>query len=192
MSAPIAPARLPFVAAVPDDVSVDEVLADLADDGVSAPDADVEGLRDAVARAQEHGIDLKIVVVDSDPGRPEPLRDLATEIGSTEGGTVLVLSPGSPGTYSDTISRVVLEGAQDRTYTGSAVESANNFVDDITGSHVSWGLVTAVLVLVVALVAGASYVAKARRGPARPDAQPGDTADVPAGGRSHVDDAPGR
>lgn len=164
MPAPIAPALLPFVAKVPDAVSVDAVLADLSDDGVAAPAADVDGLRDVVARAHEHGIDLSVVVLEQDPPRSEQLRDLATEVGEAEGGTVLVLGPSAPGTYSDTVSRVVLEKAQDRTYTGNAVESANNFLDEVTEPHVSWGLITAVLVLVVALVGGVSYFVKARRG----------------------------
>ncbi|WP_430332402.1 DUF6676 family protein [Rhodococcus sp. ACT016] len=165
MPAPIAPARLPFAATIPADVSVDSVLADLSDGGVSAPEADVAELRAVVARANEHGVDLKIVVLEKDPWRPEQLRDLATEVGTVDGGTVLVLSPSAPGTYSDTVSRVVLEGAQDRTYTGNAVQSADNFVDEITAPHMSWGLITALLVLVVALVGGVSYVAKVRRGP---------------------------
>lgn len=175
MSAPIAPARLPLVATIPDGVSVDAVLADLADDGVAAPAADVGGLRDVVARAHEHGIELSVVVLEQDPPRAEQLRDLATEVGRVEGGTVLVLGPSAPGTYSDTVSRVVLEGAQDRTYTGSAVDSANNFLDDVTAPHVSWGLITAVLVLVVALVGGVSYAAKARRGPTPPSSAPAET-----------------
>ncbi|RVW08879.1 hypothetical protein EGT67_15350 [Prescottella agglutinans] len=172
MPAPIAPARLPLAATIPDDVSVDAVRADLSDDGVSAPDSDVAELRDVVARAHEQGVDLKIVVLEKDPGRPEQLRDLATEIGKVDGGTVLVLSPSSPGTYSDTLSRVVLEGAQDRTYTGNAVQSANNFVDEIAQPGVSWGLVTALLVLVVGLVGGLSYAAKVRRGPSSPAGDP--------------------
>lgn len=184
MSAHIAPARLPIAAKIPDDVSVDSVLADLADDGVSAPAADVDGLRDVVARAHDEGIDLKIVVLESNPPRAEQLRDLATEVGSVDGGTVLVLSPSSPGTYSDTISRVVLEGAQDHTFTGNAVQSANNFLDEVTAPQVSWGLVTAVLVLVVALVGGVSYVAKSRRGPAASD--PAATA-VPSGSAGSAD-----
>ncbi|WP_305094999.1 DUF6676 family protein [Prescottella sp. R16] len=170
MPAHIAPARLPLAATIPDGVSVDTVLADLADDGVSAPAADVDGLRDVVARAQSEGIDLRIVVLETSPPRAEQLRDLATEIGTTDGGTVLVLSPSAPGTYSDTLSRVVLEGAQDHTYTGgNAVQSANNFVDEVTAPHISWGAITAVLILLVALVGGVSYWAKARRGPAPAD-----------------------
>ncbi|WP_137724565.1 DUF6676 family protein [Prescottella subtropica] len=166
MPAHIAPARLPFAATIPDGVSVDAVLADLADDGVSAPAADVDALRDVVVRAQNEGIDLRIVVLEADPPRAEQLRDLATEIGAVDGGTVLVLSPSVPGTYSDTLSRVVLEGAQDHTYTGNAVQSANNFVDEVTAPHLPWGAITAVLVLLVALVGGVSYRAKVRRGPA--------------------------
>ncbi|RVW04126.1 Rv1476 family membrane protein [Rhodococcus xishaensis] len=174
MLAHIAPARLPLAATIPDDVSVDAVLADLAADRVSAPAADIAGLRDVVVRAQEHGIDLSVVVLDRDPARPEQLRDLATEVGMVEGGTVLVLSPSAPGTYSDSISRVVLEGAQDHTYTGNPVQSANNFLDDITEPHLSWGLITALLVLVVVLVGGVSYVAKVRRGPSTPSVDSGD------------------
>ncbi len=143
MTASIAPVLLPNIAKIPDDVSLDAVFADLSDDNVSAPDADVEGLQAVVARAQEDGVTLRIVVVDSDPHGPEPLRDLATEVGKVEGGTVLVLSPSANGTYSDTISRVVLENAQDRTFTGNPVDSANNFVDGITEPAPRWGLVTA-------------------------------------------------
>ena len=164
MTASIAPVLLPNIAKIPDDVSLDAVFADLSDDNVSASDADVEGLQAVVARAQEDGVTLRIVVVDSDPHGPEPLRDLATEVGKVEGGTVLVLSPSANGTYSDTISRVVLENAQDRTFTGNPVDSANNFVDGITEPAPRWGLVTALLVLLVAAVAGVSFVAKARRG----------------------------
>ncbi|PTR27630.1 hypothetical protein C8K36_104253 [Rhodococcus sp. OK519] len=172
MSASIAPVLLPNIAKIPDDVSLDAVFADLSDDNVSAPASDVEGLRAVVARAQDDGIDLHIVVVESDPRGPEPLRDLATEVGTVEGGTVLVLSPSANGTYSDTVSRVVLERAQDRTFTGNAVDSANNFVDGIAEPAPKWGLVTALLVVLVAAVAGVSFVAKARRGRA-------DAADAP-------------
>ncbi|CAM3075544.1 DUF6676 domain-containing protein [Prescottella defluvii] len=180
MSVPIAHALLPHATTIPDGVSIDSVLADLADDGVSAPASDVDGLRDVVIRAEDHGIKLSVVVVDKDPARAEYLRDLASEVGQSEGGTVLVLSPSSPGTYSDTVSRVVLEGAQDHTYTGNAVQSANNFVDEITDSGTPWALITALLVLVVVLVGGASYVAKVRRGPDATTSTP--TAAVPSAG----------
>ncbi|WP_207390391.1 DUF6676 family protein [Rhodococcus sp. ABRD24] len=170
MPAQIAPVLLPHVAMIPDGGSVETVLADLADDGVAAPASEVDGLRDVVLRAQEHGIKLSVVVVEKDPGRPEQLRDLATEVGKVEGGTVLVLGPSAPGTYSDSVSRVVLEAGQDRTYIGDPVVSANNFLDEITEPGVSWGLITALLVVLVVLVGGVSYVAKVRRGPETVDA----------------------
>src|SRR5574340_780067 len=98
MPAPIPAVLVPLATDVPPDVSVDKVLA-------------------VVARAQHRGIDLSIVVLDKNPNMDSQLRDLATEVGAHEGGTVLVLSPNWVGTFSDSISRVRLESAQDRTYT---------------------------------------------------------------------------
>ncbi len=74
------------------------------------------GLQKIVASAKEQGIDLKVVVLDKSPAIDTPLRDIATEIGSADpGSTVLVLSPpGWAGTYSGTYDRVILEaGGQD-------------------------------------------------------------------------------
>ena len=86
-------AFLPAPADIPPGVDVDTILADLADDGVSAPADDVSGLQDVVARAHEHGIDLRIVVLAENPGRDSQLRDIATDVGVHDGGTVLALSP---------------------------------------------------------------------------------------------------
>lgn len=48
------------------------VQADVRDDGVSAPAADVEALRQVVSDARQEGIDLKIVVLPSNPGIDTP------------------------------------------------------------------------------------------------------------------------
>ncbi|MFD4180373.1 DUF6676 family protein [Rhodococcus sp. NPDC058514] len=154
---------LPVLADVPPDVSIDEILTDLADDGVSAPAGDVDGLKGVVARAERDGVELSVVVLAENPFRDSQLRDIATEVGQQEGGTVLVLSPSWVGTYSDTLSRVTVEDAQDKAYTGNAVASADNFLGAITRPDPPYGLITAALVLLVGGVAAVSYWVRSRR-----------------------------
>ncbi|WP_420753800.1 DUF6676 family protein [Rhodococcus sp. O3] len=154
---------MPSATDLPPSVTLEQVLADLADDGVSAPSDRVDDLVEQVERAQDHGIDLRVVVVDRDPRIDSQLRDLATEVGSEQGGTVLVLSPGWVGAYSDSLDRVTLEAAQDRTYTGDPVVSTRNFVDSITEPGPDWTAWTVVLIVLVAAAAGATAAAKAVR-----------------------------
>ncbi|WP_236077466.1 Rv1476 family membrane protein [Rhodococcus sp. P1Y] len=156
-------ATLPFKADVPAGVDVDSIVAEVAADGVSAP-ASIEGdLLATVQRAQENGIDLGIVVVPDNPRHDSQLRDLATAVGAEDGGTVLVLSPGQVGSFSDTISRVTLEAGQDTTYTGNPVVAANNFVDTLVGPQAPWSLITVVLIVIVAAGAAVTAAAKVRR-----------------------------
>lgn len=164
---------LPFATDLPEDIDVSDVVADVSDDGVSAPSDETGDLAAVVDRAAEHGIKLSIVVLDEDPGRDSQLRDLATEVGAEEGGTVLVLSPSWVGTYSDSISRVLLESGQDRTYTGDAVVSANHFVDEVIEPGPPWALFTAVIVAIVVIASAATFFAKSRRASGSND---GDTA----------------
>lgn len=134
---------------------MDKVLAEVGADGVSAPPgADEAGLRQIVSEAQADGIDLKIVVIDRDPHIDTPLRDIATEVGiAYPDATVLALSPSFAGTWSGSIDRVTLEAGQDLAKTGNPVQSAQNFVDQITTDDFPWTLLTIVLVVVVALAA---------------------------------------
>ncbi|MEO7079812.1 MAG: DUF6676 family protein, partial [Rhodococcus sp. (in: high G+C Gram-positive bacteria)] len=120
-----------------------------------------------VQRAEEHGVDLGIVVMEKDPVHDSQLRDLATAVGTQDGGTVLVLSPGQVGSFSDTVSRVTLEAGQDRTYTGNPVVGADNFVDTLVGPQTPWGLITGLILVLVTAVAAATAVAKIRRHKAR-------------------------
>ncbi|MGW0022182.1 Rv1476 family membrane protein [Rhodococcus sp. NPDC003382] len=154
---------MPSATDLPPSVTLEQVLADLADDGVSAPSDRVDDLVEQVERAQDHGIELRVIVVDRDPRIDSQLRDLATEVGSEQGGTVLVLSPGWVGAYSDSLDRVTLEAAQDRTYTGDPVVSTRNFVDSITEPGPDWTAWTVVLIVLVAAAAGATAAAKAVR-----------------------------
>ncbi|MFC9549662.1 DUF6676 family protein [Rhodococcus sp. NPDC056960] len=165
-------AALPVQTDIPEDIDVSEVITDVSDDGVSAPSGEVGDLVAVVDRAAEHGVKLSIVVLDEDPGRDSQLRDLATEVGAEEGGTVLVLSPSWVGTYSDSISRVLLESGQDRTYTGDAVLSANHFVDEVVEPGPPWALFTAVIVAIVVIASAATFFAKSRRGAGSRDGGP--------------------
>ncbi|WP_257606117.1 DUF6676 family protein [Rhodococcus sp. LW-XY12] len=163
MSAPLLRIPGPALTDLPAGVSVEKVLADLADDQVAAPSQYVDDLGAEVQRAQENGIDLSVVVLDRDPRMDSQLRDLATEVGAEDGGTVLVLSPGWVGTFSEDLDRVTLEAAQDRTYTGDPVVSTRNFVDSVLEPSPPWTLMTLLIVAVVALAAGATWLAKRRR-----------------------------
>ncbi|WP_051088098.1 DUF6676 family protein [Mycobacterium sp. 155] len=147
------------------------VQADVVDDGVSAPAADVPGLRQVVSDARQEGIDLKVVVVPKDPFIDTPLRDIASEIGQANpGSTVLAISPSFAGTYSQSIDRVTLEAGQDVAKTGNPVQSARNFVDQITTPIFPWTTLTIVLTLGVAAAAVITRVLQVRGKRARSSA----------------------
>lgn len=140
---------------IPPDVDIDLVKAEVADGGVSAPaGADIEGLRQVVADAGRDGIDLKIVVIDTNPPIDTPLRDIATEVGTAyPGSTVLAISPHYAGTYSPTFDRVTLEAGQDLAKTGDPVQSSKNFVAELETPDFPWMPFTIVLVIGVAAAA---------------------------------------
>lgn len=153
------------------------VKSDVADDGVSAPGADVAGLRQVVTDAKAEGIDLKIVVIDKNPHVDTPLRDIATEVGHAfPGSTVLALSPSYAGTYSPVFDRVTLEAGQDVAKTGNPVQSSQNFVDQLTTPDFPWTGWTIFLVLAVLSATVATRLIQVRiRRPGGPVA-PGDSA----------------
>ena len=143
---------IPFLPSyIPPDVDINQVNADVGDDGVSVPAAkaaDVPALRQVVADARKDGIDLKIVVIDSNPPVDTPLRDIATEVGQAyPGSTVLALSPSYAGTYSPTFDRVTLEAGQDLARTGNPVQSSKNFVSQLTTPDFPWTALSIVVVL---------------------------------------------
>jgi hypothetical protein len=158
------PHVIPFIPDyIPPDVDMNLVKADVADDGVSAPGADVPALQQVVADAREDGIDLKIVIIDKNPPIDTPLRDIATEVGAANpGSTVLVLSPSYAGTYSATFDRVTLEAGQDLARTGDPVQSSKNFVSQLTTPDFPWTALTIVLVLGVLLATVATRLLQVR------------------------------
>lgn len=147
-----APEVVPFLPGfIPPDVDMTKVIADVGDDGVSAPGADEAALRQVVSEAHADGIDLKIVVIDTNPHIETPLRDIATEVGHAyPGSTVLAMSPSYAGTYSPVFDRVTLEAGQDLAKTGDPVQSSKNFVGQLTTPDFPWTALTIVLVLGVA------------------------------------------
>ncbi|MGV0603800.1 Rv1476 family membrane protein [Mycolicibacterium sp. XJ1904] len=144
-------------ATTPVDTCLNLVIEDVRDDGVSAsPTPENEGLPDVVAKAQQKGIDLKIVVVNQNPPIDTPLRDIATEVGEAfPGSTVLVLSPTDSGTFSTTFDRMTLEAGQDVAEGRGPVQGSQNFLSELTATHFPWTALTIVVVLgVVAAVIG--------------------------------------
>lgn len=148
------------------DACMDTVIADVGDDGVSAPGftpEQVAGLQQVVADARADGIDLKVVAIESNPVIDTPLRDVATEVGTVyPDATVLVLSPSYAGTYSTTFDRVTLEAGQDVAKTGDPVQSTANFVGELQNDHFPWTAWTIVLVLAVAAATVATRLLQKR------------------------------
>jgi hypothetical protein len=150
--------------ATPPDVCMNLVLADVREDGVSAPPGPKNAdLVEVVADAKQKGIDLKIVVLDQSPPIDTPLRDVATQVGKAyPGSTVLVISPGWAGTYSPVYDRVTLEAGQDVAKTGDPVQSSKNFVSELTTQHFPWTPFSILLVLAVTAAVIATHVLQVR------------------------------
>ncbi len=161
------PNVIPFLPLyIPPDVDMNQVLADVGDDGVSVPPADAKvmpELRQVVADAREHGIDLKIVVIATNPPIDTPLRDIATEVGEAyPGSTVLAMSPTWAGTYSKDFDRATLEAGQDIAKNGDSVQSSKNFVSELTTPHFPWTAFSVVLTVLVLLAAVATRFLQVR------------------------------
>jgi hypothetical protein len=168
------PHVIPFLPSyIPPDVDMNQVQADVADDGVSVPPADasdVPALRQVVEQARKDGIDLKIVVIEHNPPIDTPLRDIATEVGKVHpDATVLAISPSFAGTYSTHFDRVTLEAGQDVAKTGDPVQSSKNFVGELATQHFPWTPFSIVLVLAVAaaVVATRALQVRAKRASTR-------------------------
>ncbi len=164
----------PLAAELPPTVdanTLESIKEDVADNHVAAPKGkDQSGLEAIVAEARAEGIPLSIVVIPGNPGHDSNLRDLATEVGKTEQGTVVVLSDDWVGTYSDSISRVKLEWAEDaaKSKQGNSVEAARIFVDRLEQPETfSWTAITGVLIAGTALAVAGLHLIKARRAAAQ-------------------------
>ena len=133
---------------------------------LSAPPSLAPPLLELIDQAHEHGIDLKIVVLDHNPPNDTPLRDIATVVGSQHpDATVLVLSPNFVGTYSTHFPRATLEIGEDNAKTGNTVASAQNFLHQLETPQFPWtGFTIVVVIGVVAAVIGTRFMQlRARR-----------------------------
>jgi hypothetical protein len=132
----------------PPDQCLAMVRAQVDAGSVSAPPAVTPQLHQVVDQAREHGIDLKIVVLDHNPPNDPPLRDVATVVGSDHpDATVLVLSPSFVGSYSSHFPRSTLEIGEDNAKTGNPVVSAQNFLHQLTTPQFPWTALTIVLLI---------------------------------------------
>ena len=144
---------------IPPDVDMNLVKTEVAEDGVSAPPAVEAGLLQVVEQARQDGIDLKIVVIPTNPHIDTPLRDIATEVGQAHpDSTVLVLSPSFAGTYSSEFDRVTLEAGEDLAKTGDPVQSSQNFVSQLNTPDFPWTGLTIVLTIAVFLAVIATRI----------------------------------
>ena len=163
---------------IPPDVDMNQVKADVGDDGVSVAPAyakDIPALRQVVADARGQGIDLKVVLIATDPPVDTPLRDIATEVGGAyPGSTVLAMSPMWAGTYSPNFDRVTLEAGEDLAKNGDPVQSSKNFVSELTTPHFPWTAFSVVLVVGVLAAAVATRLlqVRAKRKAADAEAKP--------------------
>ena len=145
---------------IPQDVDMTAVKAQVAVDGVSAsPDA-LPGLLDVVNHAHAEGINLKIVLLDHNPPNDTPLRDISTVVGADyPDSTVLTLSPNFVGSYSTHFPRVTLEAGEDIAKTGNPVQSAQNFLNELSGPEFPWtGLTIVLLIGVLAAAVGTRFL----------------------------------
>lgn len=114
----------------------------------------LKDLQQVVSDAHGHGLDLKIVVLPTNPWTDPPMRDIATSVGNAyPGSTVLALSPAHVGSYSPTVSRVTLEAGEDLARTGDPVQSAKNFVGQLQTPIFPWTPFTIVVIVGVVLAA---------------------------------------
>lgn len=155
------------------DIDLDAIVDAVEADGVYAPaGVDEAELLEIVAQARAAGDSLHIVVVDVVQPKFTVYRDIATEVQSVTGGTVLVFGPNSVGSASDEFSRVVLENAGEELPLGEPSVAARQMYDDMTAPSVDWTVVTIVLVVVVVLAAVAGRLLGLRRRAAAEQSDP--------------------
>lgn len=137
-------------AATPPEQCLAIVQQQVTADNISAPADVTPPLLQVINQAHNDGIDLKIVVLDHNPARDTPLRDIATRIGQQHpDATVLVLSPNFVGTYSTHFPRATLEIGEDNAKTGNTVVSAQNFLHQLNTPQFPWTAFTIVLLIFV-------------------------------------------
>ncbi|MFW0794674.1 DUF6676 family protein [Gordonia sp. CPCC 205515] len=158
------PLAMPAPSVIPEDVDMNALLADIQDDGVAAPDgADVAGLQKVVADAKADGYQLSIVVLDKREPKFTYYRDIATELQSEVGGTVMVLAPDSVGSASPYFSRVEQEQATENLTLTDPPAAAQKFWDQMSGPSLNWTAISLVLIVIVVIGAVIARLRQVRR-----------------------------
>ena len=158
---------------------------ELLADHVAAPADQEPALRALVARAKSDGHDLNVVVLTVPQPNFTYYRDIATQLQSEVGGTVLVIGPNSVGSSSADFSRVVQEQAMDDLTLQNPSVAATQMYDELTSPQIDWTLVTVALIVVTIIGAVLARVrtvrARRRRGEAtQPVTQPSPSAASPS------------
>ena len=137
-----------YPAIIPANVDMAALRSELLADHVAAPADQEPELRSLVARAKSDGYELNVVVLTESQPNFTYYRDIATELQSQVGGTVLVIGPNSVGSASNEFSRVVQEQAMDDLTLQKPTVAATQMYDELTAPQIDWTLVTIVLILV--------------------------------------------
>ncbi|MGV9711232.1 Rv1476 family membrane protein [Gordonia sp. NPDC003424] len=146
------PLATPAPSIIPDDVDMSAILADLRDDGVStSTPSDVPGLRTVVADAKHDGYQVSIVVLEQRQPKFTYYRDIATQLQSEVGGTVMVLGPDSVGSASPDFSRVDQEQATENLTLTNPPQAAQKMWDQMSGPSLNWTVISLVLIIVVVI-----------------------------------------
>lgn len=146
------------------DLDIGAIVAQLKSTGVFAPADQTPELQQVVARADAQGHDLYVVVLQESYSPFTVYRDIATELQSQVGGTVLVMGPGSIGTASSDFSRVQLEDGTSEVKAGTdTVVAVNQIYDRVTEPHLDWTLATIALIVVVVIGAVLARLMQLRR-----------------------------
>lgn len=157
-----------YPAIIPANVDMAALRSELLADHVAAPADQEPELRTLVARAQSDGHELNVVVLTEAQPNFTYYRDIATQLQSEVGGTVLVIGPNSVGSASSDFSRVVQEQAMDDLTLQKPTVAATQMYDELTAPQIDWTLVTIVLILVTIVGAVLARVrsvrARRRRG----------------------------
>ncbi|MEE4023030.1 DUF6676 family protein [Gordonia sp. PKS22-38] len=175
---------LPLPSLIPEDIDMPAILADVRDDGVAAPAGQVEGLRAVVADAEADGHEVSFVVIER-PIKFEYYRDIATEVQSEVGGTVIVLGPQSVGSSSPYFSRVQQEEATDNLTLTNPPLAARQMWDQMNEPSLNWTVISLALIVVVVVGAALARLRSTRR------SRSGDRADTPDAGSSAPGSAAG-
>ncbi len=157
-----------YPAIIPANVDMTGLRQELLADHVAAPADQEPALRALVARAQSDGHDLNVVVLTEPQPNFTYYRDIATQLQSEVGGTVLVIGPNSVGSSSADFSRVVQEQAMDDLTLQNPSVAATQMYEELTSPQIDWTLVTILLIVVTiigAVLARARTIrARRRRG----------------------------